>query len=629
MPLAYLYSRVSTPRQIDGLGLRRQAEERDKWLAAHPELHLNVVENYSDLGISARGKSRTEGKLGLILDRIADGTIPTGSYLICDSLDRISREELIDAHYLVSGIIRAGIVIVTIGDGMIFDRSDKERMMFNLLISLVVLARSSNESDSKSRNGLTLWATKRADAEASGTKLSAMTPAWIDTEKMMLGEKIIGRKFSLNRHAETVERIFELRAQGLGTALIVQKLIAEGREPMATGQRKDGGKWSRRYVALILENRAVLGDFSPGTKNHGTNDKRILTGKVIPDYFPPVSPRILDLWVRAQAIKTDRKVIDTRNRRGDFTNLFAGLCRCISCGNAMTIVHRKQSSRLSYLRCPARYNEKTCAEGRSYPYPALEAAVLDNLGLMLFDPIEKDFDIAFNDRAATLKLEIETVTNARRRLLTQYGEGDDDAGTLIRHHEQTRERLRQELAKLEQERSQAERRRHAVGEWEQVSKLRFVARNGTSDERQMARCKLREAVRSVISLLAFYPDGSVAVQTGRCCPVMVYRLSAARNGLFRLVLIVPMSDDDRPFGSAARLSYEEPEVKIEDIDLEADELATLNRLVDLRDRLAVSRGQVPNYLTETVKRRSDRVRAIDVKRLEAEMKEIEAHLSAA
>jgi DNA invertase Pin-like site-specific DNA recombinase len=108
MPLAYLYSRVSTPRQIDGLGLRRQAEERERWLGAHPELKLTIAENYADLDVSARGKSRTEGKLGLILEKIADGTIPTGSYLICDSLDRISREELIDAHYLVSGIIRAG-----------------------------------------------------------------------------------------------------------------------------------------------------------------------------------------------------------------------------------------------------------------------------------------------------------------------------------------------------------------------------------------------------------------------------------------------------------------------------------------------------------------------------------------
>jgi hypothetical protein len=511
---------------------------------------------------------------------------------------------------------------------MIFDRSDKEGMMFNLLISLVVLARSSNESDNKSRNGLKLWAAKRADAEASGIKLSAMTPAWIDTKKTALGEKVIRREFSVNRHAETVERIFELRSQGLGTALIVQNLIAEGREPMATGQRKDGGKWSHRYAALILENRAVLGEFAPGTKNHETNDKRVLTGKVIPHYFPPVSPRIFDLWTSAEAVKTDRKVIDTRNRRGDFTNLFAGLCRYVSCGSSMTIVHRAHSSKLAYLRCPARYNEKTCADGRSYPYPALEAAVLDNFSLMFFDPIEKDYDSALDNRAATLKLEIEMATTARRRLLQQYGEGDDDAAALIRQHEQTRERVRKELANLEQERSLAARRSQVIGEWEQLAKLRVEAKIGSPDERRTARSKLREAVRSVISLLAFYPDGSVVVQTGKGCPVVVYRLTGVRNGFFRLKFIVPMDDDDRPFGSAARLSYDEPEVNIEDIQLESAELAMLDEMMNLRDRLPYPRGTAPKDVTGTVKRRSDRIRTIDVKRLEAEMGEIGARLSA-
>ena len=354
----------------------------------------------------------------------------------------------------------------------------------------------------------------------------------------------------------------------------------------------------------------------------------MLTGKVIPHYFPPVSPRIFDLWIRAQAVRTDRKVIDTRNRRGDFTNLFAGLCRCVSCGSAMTIVHRAQSSKLTYLRCPARYAEKTCAEGRSYPYPALEAAVLENFSLMLFDPIEKDFDSAFDNRAATLKLEIEVATNARRRLLQQYGEGDDDAAALIRQHEQTRDRLRKELADLEQERSQAARRSQVIGEWEQVAKLRVEAKIGAPDERQTARCKLREAVRSVISLLVFHPDGSVTLQTGKGCPVMVYRLTGIRNGFFRLRFIVPMNDDDRPFGSAARLSYDGPEVKIEDIDLEPAELAMLDDMINLRDRLANSRGRTPTDVTGTVRRRSDRIRTIDVMRLEAEMKEIGARLSA-
>lgn len=161
-----------------------------------------------------------------------------------------------------------------------------------------------------------------------------------------------------------------------------------------------------------------------------------------------------------------------------------------------------------------------------------------------------------------------------------------------------------------------------------MAKLRVEAKIGAPDERQTARCKLREAVRSVISLLVFHPDGSVSLQTGKGCPVLVYRLAGTRNGFFRLRLIVPMNDDDRPFGSAARLSYEGPEVKIEDIDLEPAELAMLDRMINLRDRLANSRGRTPTDVTGTVRRRSDRIRTIDVMRLEAEMKEIGARLSA-
>jgi len=247
--------------------------------------------------------------------------------------------------------------------------------------------------------------------------------------------------------------------------------------------------------------------------------------------------------------------------------------------------------------------------------------------LMLFDPIEEDSDSAFDNRAATLKLEIEGATNARRRLLQQYG--DDDAAALIRQHEQTRDQLRKELAGLELERSQAARRNQVIGEWEQVAKLRVEAKDGAPDERQTARCKLREAVRSVISLLAFYPDGSVAVQTGKASPVYFYRLNGARNGFFRLSLIVPFDSENHSSGSAARLLYDEPEVRIENSHLQPDELTKLNSLTHLCGRLTGSRGQTSNYLAETVTRRSDRIRTLGVRQLEAEMKKVEARLSRA
>jgi DNA invertase Pin-like site-specific DNA recombinase len=406
MPRLYVYSRVSTLRQITGHGLTGQDEARERWLADNQKkFDLELVEDYRDLGISGRGKNVTEGKMGLILDGVESGKIPTGSWLAVDSLDRISRDELIEAHYLVSGIIRAGIIIVTIADGMIFDRSEKEKMMFNLLISLVTLARSSNESEAKSFRGLRNWVAKRAEAE-TGKPMTAMTPAWIDLDDSGC--------LVLNQHAETVRAIFEFAGEGFGTSLIVQKLNAEGRTSLAVDRRKDGGKWSRRYITLILANRSVLGEFRPGRKNQGLGDKRVPTGTVIPNYFPPaITPA---LWLKAQASLADRKPLDIRPRRSNFSNLFAGLCRCVACGEAMTICHRPKPSNLSYLRCPGRFNTKTCTEGRAYSYHALEKAVFDLLPVILFDPPEPSDGqaIALTEKADCLKIAIERTSTARK-----------------------------------------------------------------------------------------------------------------------------------------------------------------------------------------------------------------------
>ena len=281
MPLAYLYSRVSTKRQIDGLGLRRQAEDRDKWLAAHPELKLTVVQDYTDLGVSGRGKNRTEGKFGLIINAIHAGKIPVGSYLIVDSLDRITREELIDAYYLVLTLIRAGIIIVTTSDGMVYDRTDKERMMFGLLISLVIVARSSNELDLKSDRGLKNWHIKRQGAEnrTSPRRYTRMTPAWISFDEQR-------NEFVLNEHSKAVYRIFELAAQGFGDCSDCPTASQGGLSPNGHREaQKFAAPWSRRYVTLILESRAVLGELALGVKNSGTDDERKLTGGSSRDIF--------------------------------------------------------------------------------------------------------------------------------------------------------------------------------------------------------------------------------------------------------------------------------------------------------------------------------------------------------
>jgi DNA invertase Pin-like site-specific DNA recombinase len=93
MPKAYSYIRLSSERQLLGVGLQRQLDLSRKYAKDH-DLDL-VDESFQDLGVSAyHGDNLVEGKLGAFLDAVKDGTIERGSYLLVESLDRISRQKV-------------------------------------------------------------------------------------------------------------------------------------------------------------------------------------------------------------------------------------------------------------------------------------------------------------------------------------------------------------------------------------------------------------------------------------------------------------------------------------------------------------------------------------------------------
>jgi len=426
-----------------------------------------------------------------------------------DSLDRISREELIDAFSLILEIIRAGIIIVTIGDGMIYDRSDREKAMFQLLISLVVLARSSNESDVKSERGLKNWVMKREEARAKGTPLTRMTPAWITYDE--------GRKcFVLNEHAATVQRIFELAALGHGTTLIVQAMIKENRQPMAKNRRKDGGKWSRRYLTLILENRAVLGDFAPGQKNHGTDDRRALTGELIKNYFPPVSDNIHDLWSKVAAAQQARKglALNRVHPKAGYTNLFSGMCRCASCGTALTINRRvtRKGQTYAYLRCPERYETKTCMGGQTYRYEPIETAILDHLSLFVFDKAdyEKEASGTLIEEIAKAKAKVIDLQSRIENLLDEAEiEGMRALSERIAKRKAELQEAQEAVAALEEQEVSS---RHALTPEQYIAVITAKRTEANSDDpeiRSAARAGIRLSLQKLIRRINGNSDGSI------------------------------------------------------------------------------------------------------------------------
>lgn len=113
MPVAYSYIRFSTPDQIKGDSLRRQIEASHRYATEH-NLTLDETLNVRDLGVSAfSGMNFERGALGQFIVAIDNGRVAPDSYLLMESLDRLSRLPVPDALAIFQAIISRGITIVT------------------------------------------------------------------------------------------------------------------------------------------------------------------------------------------------------------------------------------------------------------------------------------------------------------------------------------------------------------------------------------------------------------------------------------------------------------------------------------------------------------------------------------
>ena len=89
----YSYLRFSAAKQADGASIARQTEYARKWAEDHGYV-LDKALSMRDEGLSAYHQKHIKtGALGVFLEAVTAGTIPAGSVLIVEGLDRLSRAE--------------------------------------------------------------------------------------------------------------------------------------------------------------------------------------------------------------------------------------------------------------------------------------------------------------------------------------------------------------------------------------------------------------------------------------------------------------------------------------------------------------------------------------------------------
>ena len=207
MPKAYSYLRFSTSHQMTGDSYRRQSTLAKQYAARHG-LELDTGLTFEDLGISAfRGSNARSGALGAFLVAIDDGIVPAGSTLLVESLDRVSRQDPWDALLIFQQIVNSGVTIITLQDKKIYSREEMRQNPLRILESLFVMIRANEESETRSRRSLAVWANKRA--HAAEKPLTPTGPAWLRFNKQ------IGKFEVIEERAEIVRRIFRMTLAGM------------------------------------------------------------------------------------------------------------------------------------------------------------------------------------------------------------------------------------------------------------------------------------------------------------------------------------------------------------------------------------------------------------------------------
>lgn len=307
MKLAISYLRCSTPEQAQRDSIRRQIEAAEDYAAALG-FKLDRTINFCDEGLSGySGANRIKGKLGLLLARVKQGLIPSGTALLVENIDRLSREHPLDSIELIKQLVEAGIEIHTITNRQVYTDA-RLRADFSCMLMLTFeLGRGCGESQRKSYLLTKTWKQKRATIAEK--KLTSICPQWL-----VLKED--GDVFDIiPDRAAIVKRIFALSNSGYGKRRIAAYLNSNRIETWGRGRSK-AVAWHASYVHKILRNRAVLGEFQAHRMESG---RRVPEGSVIQGYFPAV----IDELTFAQA--NCAKLMTGGRTRSQISNLFAGL----------------------------------------------------------------------------------------------------------------------------------------------------------------------------------------------------------------------------------------------------------------------------------------------------------------
>jgi DNA invertase Pin-like site-specific DNA recombinase len=498
MTAAYSYLRLSTPEQIKGDSIRRQLERSRAYAERHG---LQLDEDLRDLGVSAyEGRNREHGALGRFLEHVKSNRISRGSYLIVESLDRLSREKPRQALKPFLSLIDAGVKIVTLPDEQVYDENRLDKEPWGLLVSLTVMMRAHEESKLKSERVGAAW--KRKHDCAGAIKVTARCPGWLQLSSDRKTFEVIPEK------ARAVRLAFESTAKGIGRQKTAAMLNAKG-IPSPGGTR-----WYAASISRLLKSDAVLGVYQPHEVRSG---KRVARGEPLPNYYPAIVKR--DLVARARAAMAEGLLQDERGsqagRKGrTYSNLFGGIAFCNECNSPMRLRNRGSKRGDPFLVCSTRLEsageseQGRCQHRQHYQISSFERDLLqflEEIDLSIFDDSRKNLLEKLADEVASVELNLLARQNELQRWMDAFGqEGVDAAQARIRNLDKEVRGLAHQLPRLKERLAHEQTiamtaQEHVVT----IGRLRKRMRRAEVDDRYAIRAQLAQEIRRVVETIWF------------------------------------------------------------------------------------------------------------------------------
>lgn len=481
---AYSYGRISTGgRQSRGSGLRRQQGKVDEADASWPERVCKEQgwtldeERFTDKRSGFHKKNLgPKAALARFLKLIERGRVSSGSVLLIDKLDRLTRADVHDAIDLFRQILRAGVSICTRSPFRIY-REDAQDAFLQLFEMLIYAMANHQSSAAKKDNAEFAWQVSRHAARTEKKPHNNKPPFWL---------KKNGKSYvRLEQLVKMVETVRNMLLKGMGCGQVAAVMIAKG-EPWP-GRK---GNWRGPGIWQLMTSRTLIGEYQPMVRVDG---KRVPNGEPIHGFYPTVFTEdefnALRLAMNARHHKRGRPA---KNR----TNVFVGLVY-----DAVTKDRLNMQTAHSHGK-PIPYLSRGQIAGTvRVRYDHVEANILDTLDVL------KPADIVDRPEEADERdKRIDELTARSTALLLREGQlrakaanPDEDMETALEAASAAkaeRKRVRRELDALKLQRSNG--RVEALSEMQTLREYRDAA---TGDERDELDQRIQAALPSVVSAI--------------------------------------------------------------------------------------------------------------------------------